>query len=79
MLTFFQYLVTAYGGKVGYFRGDVKLLLEDAQALHPTFFPMVPRLMNRLYAGVKGIQIGVPKSLILFGVMGIFYIFVRAE
>ncbi|XP_075240863.1 long-chain-fatty-acid--CoA ligase 5-like isoform X2 [Convolutriloba macropyga] len=42
------------GAKVGYFRGDVKQLLEDAQALHPTYFPMVPRLMNRLYAGVLG-------------------------
>ena len=46
--------MTAYGARIGYYRGDIKLLLEDAQCLHPTYFPMVPRLMNRLYAGVKG-------------------------
>ncbi|KAJ8319659.1 hypothetical protein KUTeg_002790, partial [Tegillarca granosa] len=47
-----------HGAQVGFSRGDVKLLLEDLQELKPTFFPTVPRLLNRMYdkvvAGVKG-------------------------
>lgn len=37
------------GGKVGFSRGDVKLLPEDIKALQPTVFPSVPRLLNRVY------------------------------
>ncbi|CAH1794140.1 unnamed protein product [Owenia fusiformis] len=37
------------GCHIGFFRGDVKLLLEDIKVLKPTFFPVVPRLLNRIY------------------------------
>ena len=37
------------GAKVGFFQGDVKLLIEDMQALKPTLFASVPRLLNRVY------------------------------
>ena len=38
------------GASVGFYRGDVLLLLEDIAALKPTFFPSVPRLFNRIYS-----------------------------
>ncbi|CAH3199307.1 unnamed protein product [Porites evermanni] len=37
------------GVRVGFFRGDIKLLLEDIQELKPTIFPSVPRLLGRIY------------------------------
>ena len=37
------------GCQVGFYRGDVKLLMEDIGALKPTVFPTVPRLLNRVY------------------------------
>jgi len=37
------------GSKVGYFRGDTLLLLEDLAACQPTVFCGVPRLFNRIY------------------------------
>ena len=38
-----------FGARIGYFRGDVKLLTEDMMTLKPTIFPTVPRLLNRIY------------------------------
>lgn len=35
--------------RIGFFRGDVKLLLDDIQELKPTIFPSVPRLLSRIY------------------------------
>ena len=45
----FQGCLLCHGGRIGYFRGDPKLLLEDLQALKPTVLPLVPRLINRIY------------------------------
>ena len=44
-----QALVFSCGGRIGFFRGDVKLLLDDLAVLKPTMFPSVPRLLNRVY------------------------------
>ena len=41
------------GARVGFYRGDVKLLIEDIQALKPTIFITVPRLLNRVYDKVS--------------------------
>lgn len=59
-----QTAIYGNGASIGFYRGDVLLLVEDIQALRPTFFPSVPRLFNRIYAkliegtikapGVKG-------------------------
>lgn len=50
-----------YGGaKIGYFRGDILLLLEDVAELRPTFFPAVPRLLNRIYAKLVASTIEAP-------------------
>ena len=37
------------GARVGFFQGDVRLLIEDMQELKPTIFASVPRLLNRVY------------------------------
>ncbi|KAG3109597.1 Long chain acyl-CoA synthetase 7, peroxisomal [Phytophthora idaei] len=37
------------GAAVGYYSGDVKLLMGDLGELKPTVFPSVPRLLNRIH------------------------------
>ncbi|KAL4147322.1 hypothetical protein PRNP1_011078 [Phytophthora ramorum] len=37
------------GASVGYYSGDVKLLMDDLAELKPTIFPSVPRLLNRIH------------------------------
>ncbi|KAJ3332980.1 Long chain acyl-CoA synthetase 7 peroxisomal [Gonapodya sp. JEL0774] len=55
------------GGKVGFFRGDVLLLIEDLGALQPTFFCSVPRLLNRIYDKIiAGATTGSPIKAALF-------------
>lgn len=41
------------GGAVGYYSGDVRLLMDDIKELKPTIFPTVPRLLNRLYGMIQ--------------------------
>lgn len=41
------------GASIGFFRGDVKLLLEDLQLVRPTMFCTVPRILNRIYDNVS--------------------------
>ncbi|KAI9152682.1 medium-chain fatty acid-CoA ligase faa2 [Blastocladiella emersonii ATCC 22665] len=55
------------GAKVGFSRGDVNLLVEDIQALRPTVFPSVPRLLNRIYLKVRSATIDAP------GVRGVLF------
>ncbi|KAL4444633.1 hypothetical protein ABPG77_002450 [Micractinium sp. CCAP 211/92] len=40
------------GASIGYWRGDIKGLMEDIGALRPTLFCGVPRVFDRIYAGV---------------------------
>uniref|UniRef100_A0A7S3PCP5 Long-chain-fatty-acid--CoA ligase n=1 Tax=Aplanochytrium stocchinoi TaxID=215587 RepID=A0A7S3PCP5_9STRA len=45
------------GGRVGFYQGDTLKILEDIQALRPTIFPSVPRLLNRVYDKIiAGVQ-----------------------
>lgn len=46
-------LTFTYGAKIGYFQGNVNKLLDDMKALSPGCFPVVPRLLNRLYDKVQ--------------------------
>ncbi|KAF5729751.1 long chain acyl-CoA synthetase 4 [Tripterygium wilfordii] len=41
------------GASIGFWRGDVKLLLEDIAELKPTIFCAVPRVLDRVYAGLQ--------------------------
>ncbi|XP_065185290.1 long-chain-fatty-acid--CoA ligase 1-like [Sycon ciliatum] len=47
-----EMFITWYGGRIGFFRGDPKLLIEDIQTLKPNYLPVVPRILNRLYGKV---------------------------
>ncbi|KAK1380085.1 Long-chain-fatty-acid--CoA ligase [Heracleum sosnowskyi] len=49
---FNQILVAYYGGSVGFYQGDNLKLLDDMAILRPTVFCSVPRLYNRIYAGI---------------------------
>jgi long-chain acyl-CoA synthetase len=45
------------GAAVGYYSGDVKLLMADLAELQPTIFPSVPRLLNRIHDKItQGVQ-----------------------
>ncbi|KAF9932240.1 hypothetical protein FBU30_008662 [Linnemannia zychae] len=48
------------GCRIGYFCGDLTLLMEDIAELKPTFFPTVPRLLNRIYAKVVASTVNAP-------------------
>lgn len=43
----------AHGGRVGYARGPVSMLMDDIQALQPTIMTAVPRILNRIAEVMK--------------------------
>lgn len=51
-----QSVVYTVGGRVGFFRGDIRLLPDDIKELRPTILPVVPRILNRLYDKVSAIE-----------------------
>jgi long-chain acyl-CoA synthetase len=60
---FCELIALGCGHCIGYWSGDTLRLIEDAQVLRPTFFPSVPRVLNKIYMaalaslnapGVKG-------------------------
>ncbi|NXP07896.1 ACSL5 ligase, partial [Thinocorus orbignyianus] len=48
-----QTVAYSCGAKVGFFQGDIKLLTDDMKTLKPTLFPVVPRLLNRMYDKIQ--------------------------
>ncbi|PNI43481.1 ACSL1 isoform 10, partial [Pan troglodytes] len=40
-------VMLCHGAKIGFFQGDIRLLMDDLKVLQPTVFPVVPRLLNR--------------------------------
>ncbi|KAK1419153.1 hypothetical protein QVD17_28312 [Tagetes erecta] len=42
-----------HGASIGFWRGDVKLLIEDIGELKPTIFCAVPRVLDRIYSGLQ--------------------------
>ncbi|EPS71028.1 hypothetical protein M569_03729, partial [Genlisea aurea] len=42
-----------HGASIGFWRGDVKLLVEDIGELKPTIFCAVPRVLDRIYSGIQ--------------------------
>ncbi|XP_071077255.1 long-chain-fatty-acid--CoA ligase 5 isoform X1 [Desmodus rotundus] len=48
-----QTVVYSCGARVGFFQGDIRLLPDDMKTLKPTLFPVVPRLLNRIYDKVQ--------------------------
>ncbi|XP_076025837.1 long-chain-fatty-acid--CoA ligase 1-like [Genypterus blacodes] len=49
-----QGVMFVQGAKIGYFQGDIRLLMDDMLTLKPTVFPVVPRLLNRMYDKIFG-------------------------
>lgn len=41
------------GSSIGYWRGDIRFLMEDIQELKPSIFCGVPRVYDRIYTGTK--------------------------
>lgn len=65
--SFFSYLPLAHvydqivenyciykGSSIGYWRGDIRFLMDDIQELKPTIFCGVPRVYDRIYTGIAG-------------------------
>ncbi|XP_029311553.1 LOW QUALITY PROTEIN: long-chain-fatty-acid--CoA ligase 5 [Cottoperca gobio] len=48
-----QTVMYGHGARVGFFQGDIRLLPDDLKNLQPTIFPVVPRLLNRVYDKVQ--------------------------
>ncbi|KAK1381668.1 Long-chain-fatty-acid--CoA ligase [Heracleum sosnowskyi] len=67
----------SHGAQIGFWRGDVKLLVEDIGVLKPTVLCAVPRVLDRIYSGLtqkissggflKNILFNVAYSYKLFG------------
>ncbi|XP_006022878.1 long-chain-fatty-acid--CoA ligase 5 [Alligator sinensis] len=60
-----QTVLYSNGAKVGFFQGDIKLLTDDMKALQPTLFPVVPRLLNRIYDKIQSGAHGSLKKFLL--------------
>ncbi|XP_041855101.1 long-chain-fatty-acid--CoA ligase 1 [Melanotaenia boesemani] len=49
-----QLSLFTFGARVGFYQGDITLLMDDMKTLKPTFFPVVPRILNRIYDKILG-------------------------
>ncbi|UYV81718.1 hypothetical protein LAZ67_20002116 [Cordylochernes scorpioides] len=58
--------IYSVGAAVGFYRGDIRELVSDMQALRPTLSPCVPRLLNRIYDKVhSSVQDSLLKKFLL--------------
>ncbi|KAJ4771909.1 Long-chain acyl-CoA synthetase 6 [Rhynchospora pubera] len=48
----YQVAMTHYGVSIGFYQGDNLKLMDDLAVLRPTVFASVPRLYNKIYAGI---------------------------
>lgn len=44
-----QVVILCHGARIGFFQGDIRLLMDDLKTLQPTVFPVVPRLLTRMF------------------------------
>uniref|UniRef100_A0A3Q2Y9X9 Arachidonate--CoA ligase n=1 Tax=Hippocampus comes TaxID=109280 RepID=A0A3Q2Y9X9_HIPCM len=49
-----QVSMFCHGARVGFYQGDISLLMDDIKTLKPTLFPVVPRVLNRIYDKILG-------------------------
>ncbi|XP_068952108.1 long-chain-fatty-acid--CoA ligase 1 isoform X2 [Petaurus breviceps papuanus] len=52
--TVVECVILCHGAKIGFFQGDIRLLMDDLKMLQPTIFPAVPRLLNRMFDRIFG-------------------------
>lgn len=53
MEQFLEMMSIAAGSSIGFWSGDVRLLLGDVAKLKPTIFVAVPRLLNRIFGSLQ--------------------------
>nr|GEW70272.1 long chain acyl-CoA synthetase 4-like [Tanacetum cinerariifolium] len=64
-------LLISTGASIGFWRGDIKLLMDDLKELKPTVFCAVPRVLDRIYSGlIKRISSG---SFLKYSLFNIAY------
>ncbi|KAF5953201.1 hypothetical protein HYC85_011145 [Camellia sinensis] len=67
-------LFISIGSSIGFWRGDVKLLIEDIRELKPTILCAVPRVLDRIYSGLTETCAGSfaarPDELAMIGTVG---------
>lgn len=63
-----QAFLYSTGGAVGFFRGDLKLLLDDIATFKPTMLAGVPTILNRIYDKVQSELQSNPLKKFLFDV-----------
>jgi len=62
-----QYSIAYKGGKIAFYSGDIRMLMEDFKKLRPTMVVGVPRIYQRVYDKVMGeIEAGSPVKRLLF-------------
>jgi long-chain acyl-CoA synthetase len=47
-----QNVIVGLGGRIGFFQGDIRKLVDDMKEIKPTIFVTVPRLLNRIYSKI---------------------------
>ena len=55
METLIMAVLVSRGVPIGFYNGDAKKLMEDAQILHPTAMCGVPRIFQRIYEGIHDV------------------------
>uniref|UniRef100_A0A4W3I5E1 Arachidonate--CoA ligase n=1 Tax=Callorhinchus milii TaxID=7868 RepID=A0A4W3I5E1_CALMI len=69
IIVLLQAAVYSCGARVGFFQGNIQLLMDDMKHLQPTIFPVVPRLLNRIYDKVQnGAKSPLKKGLLDFAI-----------
>uniref|UniRef100_A0A674AKZ9 Arachidonate--CoA ligase n=1 Tax=Salmo trutta TaxID=8032 RepID=A0A674AKZ9_SALTR len=63
-----QVSMFCHGARVGFYQGDISLLMDDIKTLKPTFFPVVPRLLNRIYDKVSSVTSPLRRAVLHYAV-----------
>lgn len=70
-----------FGARVGFFQGDISLLMDDIKTLKPTLFPVVPRILNRIYDKVsealKYFDLQTLRRLLVFLKQGLYLLLIN--
>uniref|UniRef100_A0A4W6G5A3 Arachidonate--CoA ligase n=1 Tax=Lates calcarifer TaxID=8187 RepID=A0A4W6G5A3_LATCA len=61
-----QGVMLVHGARIGFFQGDIRRLPDDLNTLKPTVFPVVPRLLNRMYDKVGAANTSLKRWLLGF-------------
>jgi long-chain acyl-CoA synthetase len=68
--------IIAGGGSIGFYRGNVAMLLDDAIELRPTVFPSVPRVWNRIHDRITA-AMNNAQEMFLSGALFFFFFLIK--